>query len=92
MSVFKVALYVTAIVSSLACTVALFSAYRRTGIRLLMWSGICFAGLTINNFALFFDLVIYPDVNLRLFRLVPALAGLLCLLYGFIWDLEQGHR
>lgn len=88
MSVFKNLLYVTAILSSLACTVLLFRGYRRRHIRLMMWSAICFAGLTVNNFALFVDLVIFPDVNLRLLRLVPALAGMLSLLYGFIWDLE----
>jgi uncharacterized protein DUF5985 len=86
--VFKILLYVTAILSSLACTVLLFRGYRRRHIRLMMWSAICFAGLTVNNVALFVDLVILPDLNLRLLRLVPALAGMLSLLYGFISDGE----
>ena len=51
-----------------------------------MWSGVCFAGLTINNIALFADLVIFPTIDLRLARLIPALAGMMCLLYGFILD------
>jgi hypothetical protein len=38
--------------------------------------------------ALFIDLVIFPEVDLRLARLVPALIGMLCLLYGFIYDTE----
>ena len=88
MNLFKVLLYITAILSSLACTVLLFRGYERRRIPLMMWSAICFAGLTINNVALFLDLVIFPDINLRLLRLVPALAGLSALLYGFISDAE----
>jgi hypothetical protein len=60
----------------------------RRRVRLLMWSAICFVGLTINNVALFIDLVLFPDVDLRLLRLVPAVVGMSCLLYGFILDVE----
>jgi Family of unknown function (DUF5985) len=88
LNVFKITLYALAILSSSACTWLLFRGYARRGLRLLMWSGICFAGLTINNVALFADLVLFPDVDLRVARLVPALVGMLCLLYGFIWDAE----
>ena len=53
-----------------------------------MWSAICFAGLTINNIVLFLDLVVFPSIDLRLARVIPALVGMLFLLYGFIWDIE----
>lgn len=53
-----------------------------------MWSAICFAGLSVNNMALFVDLVLFPEIDLRLARLVPALIGMTFLLYGFIWDSE----
>jgi hypothetical protein len=53
-----------------------------------MWSAICFVGLTINNVALFIDLVLFPEVDLRMLRLVPALLGMSCLLYGFILDVD----
>lgn len=88
MSVLKIALYAVAIASSGACAVLLLRAYLHRRVRLLMWSGICFVGLTVNNIALFVDLVVFPDIDLRLVRLVPALAGMLCLLYGFIYDTE----
>lgn len=88
MTTFKIALYALAIVSSTACTMLLFRGYARRRVRLLMWSAICFAGLTINNVALFADLVVFPHVDLRLARLVPALVGMMFLLYGFIWDSE----
>ena len=34
------------------------------------------------------DLVVFPNVDLRVVRLVPALVGMMFLLYGFIWDAE----
>ena len=82
----KIALYVIAVLSSGACAVLLFRGYLRRGIRLLMWSSVCFVGLTINNVALFVDLVVLPDIDLRLARLIPALIGMTLLLIGFIWD------
>ena len=88
MNVFRVTLYALAVMSSLACAVLLFRGYARRRVRLLMWSAICFVGLTINNVALFVDLVIFPDTDLRLARLAPALIGMGFLLYGFICDAE----
>ena len=88
MNAFKIILYLVAIVSSATCAVLLSRAYIRRHIRLLMWSAICFAGLTLNNMALFVDLVVFPQVDLRLARQLPALLGMMCLLYGFIFDAE----
>jgi hypothetical protein len=87
-NVFRATLYALAVLSSLACAVLLFRGYARRRVRLLMWSAICFVGLTINNVALFVDLVIFPDIDLRLVRLAPALIGMGFLLYGFICDVE----
>jgi hypothetical protein len=84
----KLALYVLAILSSLTCATLLTRAYLQRRVRLLMWSAICFVGLTINNVALFIDLVLFPDLDLRVLRLVPALLGMSCLLFGFILDVE----
>jgi hypothetical protein len=83
---FKIALYLVAVLSSGACALLLFRGFLRRRVRLLMWSGICFIGLTVNNVALFVDLVVFPDLDLRLARLIPALVGMTLLLYGFIWD------
>lgn len=88
MGLFKVALYGLSVLSSFACAVLLFRGYVRHRVRLLLWSAICFVGLTINNVALFLDLVVFPAVDLRLARIVPALVGMMCLLYGFICDAE----
>lgn len=84
------ALYVMAVLTCLACTALLGRSYLQTRIRLLLWSTLCFVGLSLNNVLLFFDLVVFPtEIDLRLWRLVAALAGLLFLLYGFIWDSEE---
>lgn len=88
MNALKVILYAVCVLSSTACTVLLFRGYVKRRVRLLMWSAICFAGLSVNNMALFVDLVLFPEIDLRLARLVPALIGMTFLLYGFIWDSE----
>jgi Family of unknown function (DUF5985) len=77
-----------AALASLACMVLLFRGYAATGVRLLLWSALCFVCLTANNALLFFDLVVFPDIDLRVYRIAAAFAGILFLLYGFIWEAE----
>ena len=78
-----------AAITSAACMALLFRAYARTGLRLLLWSALCFVFLSINNVLLFVDTMIFPtQVDLRLYRLLAALAGIACLLYAFIWESE----
>lgn len=81
-------LYVLAALTSLACTVLLFRSYFASRHRLLLWSALCFIGLTINNLLLFVDLVVFLDVDLRPWRLAATLAGMLFLLYGFILEAD----
>jgi hypothetical protein len=89
MPAFNFVLITLAVLTCLACTVLLYRGYLRTGARLLFWSALCFVGLSLSNVLLFFDLVLFPtQVDLRLYRLLTALAGLLFLLYGFIFESE----
>ncbi len=89
MLTFDVVLYGLAVVTSLACMLLLFRAYAASAMRLLLWSALCFVCLSINNVLLFFDLVVFPtQLDLRPYRLIAALAGVLFLLYGFIWEAE----
>jgi len=89
MEAFKVALYLLAALTSLACMLLLFRAYASSGSRLLLWSALCFVGLSLNNALLFVDLVVWPTyVDLRLYRLLSALSGVAFLLYAFIWEAE----
>ena len=88
MGSFGTVLYLLALVTSLACMVFLFRAYAGSGMRLLLWSALCFVGLSLNNALLVLDVLVFLDTDLRLLRLAATLAGLLFLLYGFIWEAE----
>ena len=71
--------------TALACCVLLLRAYRRTGVPLLRWSGLCFAGLTLDNLFLFADRILLPAVDLTLCRRLVAFLSVALLLYGMIW-------
>ena len=89
MAAFQFSLYLLAALSSVACMALLFRGYARSGTRLLFWSALCFVGLSVSNVLLFFDFVVFPtQLDLRPWRLLAALAGLLFLLYAFIWEAE----
>ena len=86
---FPAAVYLLCFLTSAACALLLARSYRRTGARLLFWSGLCFLFLAANNLVVIFDLLLLPDVDFRLARYLLALAALAVLLFGFIWDLED---
>jgi Na+/melibiose symporter-like transporter len=89
MDTFKAVLFMIAVLTSFACMVLLFRAYLDTRLRILLWSALCFVGLTVNNLLLFADLVILPEtVDLRVYRHAAALAGMLFMIYGFIRESE----
>ena len=89
MGSFKFVLFLLAALTSIGCMLLLFRGYLRTGLRLLFWSALCFVFLSVNNVLLFVDTMIFPtEVDLRLYRLLSALAGIACLLYAFIWEAE----
>jgi hypothetical protein len=81
-----VVVYLLCAAAALGCTVLLFRAYRQVGTRLLLWSAICFACLTLNNALVAIDLVVFPATDLFLLRNLAALAGIVALLYGLIWE------
>ncbi|MFC0252064.1 DUF5985 family protein [Massilia consociata] len=81
-------IYTLCMLTSLACTWLLFASYRRTRYRLLFWSGLCFAVMTLNNLFLIFDKVVFPNVDFMPLRVVSALAACLLLLYGLIYEKE----
>ncbi len=81
------AVYLLACFISLACAVLLLRGYSRGKRRLLLWSGICFAGLAVANFLVFLDLVVLPlAIDLFALRLVTTAASLSILLFGLIWE------
>lgn len=89
MDTFKALLYLIALLTSGACMLLLFRAYIDSRLRILLWSALCFVGLTVNNTLLFIDIVLLPDsIDLRLARNFAALVGMLFLIYGFIRESE----
>ena len=87
---FPAIVYVLCFLTSTTCAWLLGRSYCRNGTRLLLWSSICFGFLALNNLALVFDLVIWPqDVDLRLLRLLLALVAVVALIWGFIWEVED---
>jgi hypothetical protein len=82
------AIYGLCALTALVCTVLLLQAYARGGYRLLLWSGLCFAGLTITNLLLVVDKLLLPEVDLVVWRNAVSIVAMAILLYGLIWDTE----
>jgi hypothetical protein len=79
--------YILGAVTSLVCATLLFRGYSQSHMKLLLWSGLCFIGLTASNLLLFIDLVVLPTtVDLYLFRLSTAAIAMLILVYGLVWE------
>lgn len=78
--------YVLCTLTSALCAYLLVRSYLRTRGRLLLWSTLCFVGLAINGVLLLVDLMIVPQVDLRLLRTGSALAALGVLVFGLIWE------
>ncbi len=86
---FPAAVYILCFATAAACAFLLARNYQRTGVRLLLWSALCFALLAANNFLVIVDLVILPGFNLSVLRLGLSLAAVMVLLFGFVWDQED---
>jgi hydrogenase/urease accessory protein HupE len=78
--------YILCALTSIVCAVLLLRGYKQSGLRLLFWSGLCFVGLALNNILLIVDIRVLPDVDLSNIRSLPALGGLLLLIFGLIWE------
>jgi len=82
-------IYTLCALTSLASLVLLWRGYAATHARLLFWSSLCFLFLTVNNVLLVIDKVVFPiEVDLTRWRLLAALAAVLLLLFGLIWEEE----
>jgi phosphatidylserine synthase len=81
-------IYLLCALTCLACFGLLLRGWRSSRSRLLFWSALCFAGLSLNNFLLVVDMLVFTAVDLSTWRLVAALVALLLMLYGLIWEQE----
>jgi hypothetical protein len=81
--------YLLGTLVTLVCTIMLLRAYGKARTPLLLWSGLCFALLTVSNALLFVDLVVLTQsINLYVWRLSTASFGMLLLLYGLVFESE----
>jgi hypothetical protein len=78
--------YILCAATSLMCAVMLLRSFAKRHVRLLLWSALCFVGLTIENIILYVDVFIVPDVDLSVWRKLPSLFAMAILLFGLIWD------
>ena len=81
--------YVLCALTAALCAILLLRAYARGRFRLLLWSGICFSLLTVNNLFLWLDKVVITDTDLGWVRNTSGLLALLFLLYGLVWDTDR---
>ena len=88
METFKILLILLALLTSVVCTVLLFRSYFSTRVGILLWTALCFVGLTVNGLVLFVDVVLLPENDLRILRLLAALVGMLFLIFGFIRETD----
>ena len=79
-------IYMVAAATCLLCAALLLRAFAKCRNRLLLWSGICFAGLMLENILLYVDLITVPEIDLSLVRNSVGLASLSLLVYGLIWE------
>ena len=83
-----ITIYSLCTLTSLACAWLLLGSYRRTGHRLLFWSGWSFVAMTVNNLFLVLDKLVFPEIDLLPARLWTALISMLLLLVGLIYEKE----
>jgi Family of unknown function (DUF5985) len=79
-------IYILCILTCSGCAFLLWRGYRKTRLRLLLWSSLCFLILGIANLLLFADLVIYPGADMSALRGYATLAGILVLIYGLVFE------
>lgn len=73
--------------TSLSCAYLLMRYYLKMRSSLLLWAGLCFVGLALNNILLFVDLAVLPKmIDLSVYRGMLAFSSMAILVYGLIWD------
>ena len=79
-------IYALCALTALVCAVLLLAGSRRTGSRMLMWSGLCFCGLALTNALIVVDALHVTAYHMWTLRLVVALVAIAALLYGLVFE------
>jgi hypothetical protein len=83
------AVYLLCAGASAACATLFFWVFwqhREHVSHLVLWVGLCFAGLALSNGLVVIDLIILPGGRFAVARAVTAFAASALLLFGLIWD------
>lgn len=80
--------YMFCFITCAVCAVLLVRSWFKTRTRLLLWVAISFTFLAVNNFFLFADTTLLPDVDLSSFRVLSAVIGVSILIFGLVWEAE----
>ena len=83
---FGTAVYFACALLSALCATLLLRAWARSREGLLLWSGLCFVGIALNNVLLFIDLRVMTETDLSLIRVLPAVGGIVILIFGLVWE------
>jgi hypothetical protein len=78
--------YLLCALTSALCAVLLLRSWAAQRLRLVLWTGLGFLGLAVNNALLVVDRRLLPDVDLVLLRDVSGLLAVAVLLAGLIWE------
>lgn len=78
--------YTLCALMAFGCTWLLLRGYVRSRFRLLLWSGLCFAGLTASNVLLVLDRLVFLEADLSPWRLALALVAMLVLVAGLVLE------
>jgi Family of unknown function (DUF5985) len=78
--------YILTCITTLLCAVLLFRGYALVRRRLLLWSALCFTGLTLTNLLKVLDLLVFLQTDLYTYRLGSAAIAMALLLFGLIWE------
>ena len=79
-------IYALCALTAFTCSVLLFIGARRRRSRMLFWSGLCFAGLTLTNLLVIADHYLFREIDLAPLRLTSALIAIALLVYGLIFE------
>ena len=86
--VLPVAIFALCLLACVVCAFLLLRGYARGGARLLLWTGACFALLSINNLMVILDIVVFPTLDLQGWRHAASLLAVSVLLIGLVWESE----
>lgn len=78
--------YLLCFLTSLSCCLLLIRSYRRSRSKVLLWTAACFVLLAIDNLLVVVDLVLLPNVDLSVPRLLATLLAASTLIIGFVWE------